>query len=357
MPLSPLSTGLMMAGNAITSATGWVQGLFTTPTPFSPEESLLNAPGIDPRLKLRVPMSAEGIDVDTLAKLGRMGLKRGKLITAQSHPELYQAWEAMAQRAGLAQTPQLILAESKQINAFSVSPEEAVVTTGILKFLGLRETIAILGHEMAHTVSNHTTPRLIATGLFGITGAFLGNGLAHRGGFGALLDHTKPNPGFFKRAVTWLFGKGGSPESLLGSLAYIMMGIGTGSIVANQVAIRPTELDADRKGVMISGDPEAMISALTKLDQHERRMPAPLRWLAYLAAGYPSIKTRIARIREVAAQMPLQPVVAVAAPMEIAGPAVVGTEVSNAQPGHHVGNIAPEKTRLGTPVVAAHATV
>ncbi len=116
MALAPSSSGLVAAAqNAL--ASGWqsLMGMFSTPD-FSPEAALAETPGIDPRFLPRVPMHAANIDMSVLAKLGTMGLKHGKEITAQTHPELYHVWSAMSARAGLKRVPQLILAEIAIVN-------------------------------------------------------------------------------------------------------------------------------------------------------------------------------------------------------------------------------------------------
>jgi Zn-dependent protease with chaperone function len=163
--------GLKAAG-VFSSVTRWVNGLLGHHD-FSPEETLAEAKNIDPRLVPKVPMQSADIDANLMLELSKMGMKRGRLVSAQSHPELMQAWQVMSARAGLKKAPQLIIVESKIINAMTVSPEEVVVTTALLKKLDLRETCAVLGHELGHATSDHKRPRIAAMAVFGILGALV----------------------------------------------------------------------------------------------------------------------------------------------------------------------------------------
>ncbi len=341
MPLLP-DTALsgFWPDQAIRSVTRWVQGLIGH-TDFSPEETLAEAANVDPRLVPRVPMSAENIDVHLLSELGKLGLKRGKLITEASHPELMQAWKTMSARAGLKKAPQLILAESDAANALAVTPEEVVVTTGLFKLLDAREVTAVLGHEFGHEKSNHQRPRMLATALLGGAGVILGDRFARQGGVGALLQKWVKGDGKVKQFLNWKFGAEARPSSVLGSLIYMAIGGGIGSVLANQLTVRPTELDADAKSVAISGDPQALISALSKLDA-ARPTNSPGRLLSYLQSGYPSTKTRIDRLRSMVAHAPAEPLLASAElPAALSG-----------HPGYQVQQVAADARLVETPGAA-----
>jgi heat shock protein HtpX len=312
MSFTPENTGIVSsAGNLLSSAWGKLQGAFghIARHDFVPEQSLALVPNIDPRFIPRVPMSNANLDLGLLTKLSNEGYKRGKEITAETHPELYHLWTAMCARAGLNRVPQLILAESKVPNAVSITEENAVmVSTSLLKKLDLREVSAVLGHELGHESSNHTTPRIAALTLLGGAGAILGDNFANNGGFGSLIKQVE-SPGPVRRVSHWLLGNGTQRLGFLAYAAYVLTGGFLGSIAANQISVRPTELDADRKGAAISGDPEGLISALAKLE--DGRKNGFLQTLRMVESGYPSTQTRIARLREISAGMPnAQPVIA-----------------------------------------------
>ena len=307
MALEPTSSGLVATAQEMASV-AWAKlhGSFSSEQ-YSPETALANKPGIDPRFLPRVPMSNGNIDASVLTMLGRRGFKRGKEITAQTHPELYGAWVELTKRAGLKRVPQLILAESDTSNAVAISSEEVLLTTGLLKILTMREVKAVLGHELGHETSEHTKPRVIAHSIAGGLGLYAGDRFAHRGGISSLIDHTSPNPGPIKRAARWVFGAPDLRPSPLSYLFYMAIGVGLGSIVANQVSVRPTELEADRKGAQISGDPEALISALEKLVASRGEKDAK-QWFRFIKSGYPSHASRINHLRDIAKTMPTNPV-------------------------------------------------
>lgn len=272
-------------------------------TDFSPEEVLQQTPNIDPHFIAKAPMSNGNLDVHTLVQLGKIGLKRGKEITAQTHPELYHAWAVMSARAGLHHVPQLILAQSNTANALTVSPQEVVVTTGLLKLLNLREVNAVLGHELGHASSDHTTPRVVSTLAFGLPGAFAGDMLSDR-----FLTRTAAGEG--KGIITgvrnYLASGKSSLLALFVKIGAIMTGAYTGKVVANYVAFRPTELDADRKGAVISGDPEGLIMAIDKL--YKSHPAGTLKGaLGSLLATHPSGETRIRHLRKLAQTAPPLP--------------------------------------------------
>lgn len=331
MALSPhsVTTGLW-PDQAVSSVTHWVRGLMGHKN-FSPEETLAEAKNVDPRLLPRVPMTAKDIDTHLLAELGKLGFKRGKLITDESHPELMQAWRTMSARAGMKKPPQLILAESDVANALAVSPEEVVVTTGLFKMLDAREVVAVLGHEFAHEKSDHQRPRIVAMSIFGGAGVVLGDRFAHQGGIGQVLRKTVKGEGRFKTFLDWKFGTEAKPVSVLGSLIYMAVGGLMGTTLANHLSVRPTELDADAKSVAISGDPQALISALSKLEA-ARPVNSVSRFFAYLQSGYPTTKQRIGRLQGYVSQTVTPPLLPSAEPVPVLPPSVT-------LPGHTVSHI------------------
>jgi predicted Zn-dependent protease len=134
--------------------------------------------------------------------------------------------------------------------------------------------------------------------------------------------------------------------SLIDSVVSIAIGLGLGSIVANQVSVRPTELDADRKGAMISGDPEGLISALSKLESTRKSGPIGS-FFAHLRSGYPSTETRIRHLRGLPQTMPAStetgPIAEIqSVPVEGVSPTALITGAALAE-------------RVGTSVAPAHA--
>lgn len=312
MSIAPTSPALFSwVEHAFRSALASVTGLFGRHDDlgFSPDQVLGTTPGIDPHFIPRVAMSNANIDIGLLTKLSNEGYKRGKEVTAQTHPALHRVWVHMCARAGIGRVPQLIFADSKTPNAASLFDENAVVvSTGLLKKLDLRELSAVLGHELGHESSDHTTPRALALGLLGGAGVVLGDRIAHHGGIGSYINYEKMNEGFPKQATRFLFGAEKKPLSWLDSIIYMVIGGSLGGIFARQISVHPTELEADRKGARISGDPEGLISALNKLEdlraQKHGVWPAIKRGVRFITSGYPSTDTRVAKLQHIAQTMP-----------------------------------------------------
>lgn len=292
---------------------GWVNkaqhaiaSLFS-PANYSPEADLLSSPLRDARLAPRVPMSNANLDVGLLTQLSSIGLKRAKEVTDQSHPELMQAWRAMAKRAGLAKTPQLIIAESPSLNALTVNKDEVTITTGLLRILDLRETTAVLGHELGHVQSDHVTPRMVTTAVFGGAGALMGNELSRHRSFMRSVENVANKWGPTRKAFAWVHPEGIRSTSFLGGALGVASFATLGTWVGRHFSVRPTELDADAKGAAISGDPLALASALQQLQNHSPRS-ALKTVTAQIQSGYPSTDKRIADLKQLAAQQPMVPV-------------------------------------------------
>ena len=306
-PTTP--TFIAMAEELASSVWSEVTGLFGAAPRhqgLTPEQALLNTPNLDPHFIPRAPMSNANLDVGLLAALGHMGFKRGKEITAETHPQYHKAWVELCRRGGLAHIPQLILVESKIVNAGMIHGEEAgFVTTGLLKRLTFREAIAVQGHEVGHEVSDHMAPRALAYTVLTLGGVLAGNRFADKGGFGALIKQVE-NPTLLRKFGQWVFGKG-EKSSVLAAEAYMVGGGFLGSVAASQLTVHPTELDADRKGAHISGDPEGLISALNKLEGPHKKRSAwgtIKHYFHFITSGYPSNETRTSRLREIAKTMP-----------------------------------------------------
>jgi len=352
MPLAPTSSSLVDAAQeVVSSAWSKLEGLFGHQH-FSPSVSLDQTPGIDPRFLPRVPMVNSNLDVHLLGELGKMGMKRGKEITPATHPEFHREWVSMCQRAGLTRVPQLILAESKALNAASFTGENAVVvTSGLMQRMNFREVRAVLGHELGHEVSDHTSSRILATIGFAGGAAVVGDSLARGGGIGSVAKLDEMKPGRLKNTLQYLFNHDKKALSLIGSAFYVVVGWTLGSIIANQLTVRPTELDADKKGALISGDPEALISALTKLEENHGKFSI-VKAFRKLKSGYPSMETRIERLREVARTMPPQPIEQTPVMM----PQDMATTPAHAAPTQQIHAIS-EAQRMGAPAQAPLAAL
>jgi heat shock protein HtpX len=211
-------------------------------------------------------------------------------IARDTDPALFDMIADVAQRSGLPM-PRVYAIDSAQPNAFATGrdPQHAAVavTTGIRSMLTDRELFGVLGHEMAHVKNRDIlTSSVVATIASAIS------------------------------TISWMamwFG-GGSREDrgnpLAGLLAIIVAPIAATLI---QLAIsRAREYQADTDGARVVGDPEALASALAKMQMGAQRIPLavpestahlyivnPLsgRQVGRLFSTHPPIEERIERLR------------------------------------------------------------
>ena len=214
-------------------------------------------------------------------------------VDATSSPYLYNMVRELAQRANLPM-PKVYIIDEDQPNAFATgrNPENAAVaaTSGIMRMLSERELRGVMAHELAH-VKNRDI--LISTMSATVAGAI--SMLAQFGMFFGGRGDSRPNPVF----------------------AILMMILAPMAAMIIQMAIsRTREFGADRGGAEISGDPEALASALAKIEAYARGIPmnaaerhpetAQMMIMNPLSGGglrglfstHPATQDRIARLRE-----------------------------------------------------------
>lgn len=155
----------------------------------------------------------------------------------------------MAERAGLP-APKVYVIDQDQPNAFATGrdPAHAAVaaTRGLLQMLDRREIRGVMAHELAHVKNRDTLTMTITATIAGAIGALA-------------------NFAFF-------FGgrdENGRPGGIVGAVALAIIGPMAAGLV--QMAIsRGREYEADREGAEISGDPQALASALQKIEAYAR---------------------------------------------------------------------------------------
>jgi heat shock protein HtpX len=165
-------------------------------------------------------------------------------------PEFYAIVADLARRAALPM-PRVYVIDEAQPNAFATGrdPEHAAVaaTTGILRLLDTRELRGVMAHELAHVKNRDILTSTISATLAGAISSLAQFGMLFGGG-----DRERPN------AVVQL------AVMILAPLAAMLI----------QMAIsRAREFGADRGGAEICGDPEALASALRKIESYARGTP------------------------------------------------------------------------------------
>jgi len=167
-------------------------------------------------------------------------------------PQFYRMVAELAQRAQLPM-PRVYLIQEDAPNAFATgrNPANAAVaaTTGILRVLSERELRGVMAHELAHVKHRDILISTISATMAGAI-SILANFAMFFGG--------RDSEG---RAV----------NPLAGLLVAILAPLAASLI---QMAIsRAREFEADRGGAEISGEPQALASALQKIQQYARGIP------------------------------------------------------------------------------------
>ena len=210
-------------------------------------------------------------------------------ISREDDPALFGLIENVAESSGMPM-PRVYIMDSPQPNAFATgrSPKHAAVavTTGIRQLLTERELRGVLGHEMAHVKNRDIlTSSIVATiasaiSLIGFAAFFFGGSRRNGGGIAMLL------------------------AIIVAPIASSLIRLGIS---------RTREYQADRDGAKVVRDPEALASALEKLEMGAQQLPMqvpeatahlfivnPLRGgrMAGLFSTHPPLEERIRRLRD-----------------------------------------------------------
>jgi heat shock protein HtpX len=214
-----------------------------------------------------------------------------------SAPQFYRMVRELATRAQLPM-PKVYLIDEAAPNAFATgrNPEHAAVaaTTGILRVLSERELRGVMAHELAHVKHRDILISTVSATMAGAISA-LANFAMFFGGRDS--DGRRSNP--------------------IASIAVAMLAPIAGALI--QMAIsRAREFEADRGGAQISGDPQALASALEKIHAYAAGVPFPTAeqhpataqmmimnplsggGIANLFSTHPATEERVARLMEMA---------------------------------------------------------
>ena len=185
-------------------------------------------------------------------------LTGGREVQRADQPRLYNILENLCISRGIA-TPKLKLMDSAALNAFATGMNQKqysiTVTTGLLNRLDDAEIEAVLGHELTHIRNGDVRMMVIAVVIAGAVSFFAElifrlwfyNGLGFRGGRSSNRQ-----------------GGGAGIAILIGIallvVAYIL------SFVIRLALSRSREYLADAGSVELTKNPDAMISALRKIE-------------------------------------------------------------------------------------------
>ena len=226
-----------------------------------------------------------------------LALSGAREIQKVDNPRLYRIVENLAITEGLP-TPRVFIINDSAPNAFATGrdPNHAVVaaTTGLLEIMDDAELEGVMAHEMGHVKNYDIRVSLIVFGLV----------LA----IGLIAD-------IFLRMILW-GGKGDSKMS--GPALLVIVGIGlVAAIISPLVAVmvqaavsRQREYLADATGAMTTRHPDALASALAKLQANAAPVrktntsmahlwisnPNKAGFMSKLFSTHPPLEDRIARL-------------------------------------------------------------
>jgi len=238
----------------------------------------------------------------------------GEDVTRQQEPRLYNLLENLCISRGIPM-PKLKIVESAALNAYATGLNQrqysVTVTRGLLNALNDQEIESVLGHELTHIRNGDVQMMVIAVIIAGVVGFFaelLFRGFFNFGSYGG-----------------WGSGRGSSSSSSSSSSeggSSDRKGSGGGAIFVIIIAValialawllsqlvrlalsRSRELLADAGSVELTKNPDAMISALRKIEGRgelpgatsavmELCLDNPREGFSDLFATHPSVESRV----------------------------------------------------------------
>ena len=217
-------------------------------------------------------------------------------VTEAQQPEMHAIVRELSAAAGRPM-PRLYVAPTMSPNAFATGrdPAHAAVccTQGILQLLNERELRGVLGHELSHVYNRDILTGSVAAGIAGIISSI--------------------------STIALWFGGGRRDREEGGNVIALLLLAILAPLAASltQFAVsRTREYDADHDGAVLTNDPLAMASALSKLDSGISHVPMgrdprmepvssmmianPFGRVKNLFATHPPMAERIARLEEMA---------------------------------------------------------
>jgi heat shock protein HtpX len=222
-------------------------------------------------------------------------------VTRQQEPRLYNILENLCISRGIP-TPTLRIADDEALNAFATGLNQKqysiTVTRGLLNTLNDAELEAVLGHELTHIRNGDVRMMVIAVVIAGVI-SFFGELIfrlffqaSYYGGFGGR-----------RRGGGNGEGRGGAGIVIVIAIALIVVAWLL-SVVIRFALSRQREYLADAGSVELTKNPDAMISALRKIENRgelthatsavmEMCIDNPREGFADIFATHPSVDARV----------------------------------------------------------------
>jgi heat shock protein HtpX len=232
----------------------------------------------------------------------------GESVTRQQQPRLYNLLENLCISRGIPM-PKLKVMESSALNAFASGLNRRqysiTVTSGLLQALNDQEIEAVLGHELTHIRNGDVQLMVVAVIIAGVVGFF-----------GELFFRMFTNLSWNSSGSGWSSsrssssssdrdskGGGGAILAIIIAVALILLAWLLSQVVKLALS-RSRELLADAGSVELTKNPDAMITALRKIENRgelegatsavmELCVDNPREGFADLFATHPSVDARV----------------------------------------------------------------
>ena len=237
----------------------------------------------------------------------------GEDVTRQQQPRLYNLLENLCISRGIPM-PKLKIIESDALNAYATGLNQrqyaVTVTTGLLNALNDQEVEAVLGHELTHIRNGDVQMMVIAVIIAGVVGFFAElffrsfTNFGYYGGYGGYgrgswssSSSDESSSSDNKR------GSGGAIIVIIVAVALIALAWLLSQMVRLALS-RSREFLADAGSVELTKNPDAMISALRKIENRgelpgatsavmELCLDNPRQGFSDLFATHPSVDARV----------------------------------------------------------------
>jgi heat shock protein HtpX len=240
-------------------------------------------------------------------------------VTRQEAPQLYNALENLCISRGITM-PRLQIIDTPALNAYAAGLREGdyviAVTRGLVDTLDDAELEAVLGHELTHIRNRDSQLMVVAVifaGIFGFFADLFVRGWDFPYGWSPRDKRQRPQDGWddsgggSSRGDRGGGGGGGVILAVVVAIAIIVISWGISTLIRFALS-RSREYLADAGSVELTKNPEAMISALRKIERNAAfdvpsRMEAffienPLKnRITGLLATHPSVDARVEALR------------------------------------------------------------
>src|SRR6201991_3897019 len=228
----------------------------------------------------------------------------GRDVTRQEQPRVYNLLENLCISRGIPM-PKLKLMDSDALSAFAAGLNRrqysVTVTTGLLKALNDQEIEAVLGHELTHIRNGDVQLMVIAVVIAGVVGFF--GELFFRSFFYSNWNFGGGRSSSRSSSSSDSKGGGGAIIVVIIAVALILLAWLLSQVVKLALS-RSRELLADAGSVELTKNPDAMISALRKIENRgelpgatsavmEMCLDNPRQGFADLFATHPSVESRV----------------------------------------------------------------